>query len=287
MDRKVAGVLALVLAVGAALFVPRLISPGLAGLASAAPMPAPPAVGTCVNTQNRPVRIVACDLPHTGEITATWAAEDPARAVEATLDRCDIANAAYTGIEVSTELNGWTVVTPFWETQLVRAPRAQRVGDYGWQACVIRAVDRALYTGSVRNLDDIADRPDAFGNCQAPDYSFVVCTEPHGSQVLAFTEGVWYDLEAGLAPGSRIEVIHDDIKGGCLTVAESLTGSSDPTYAGRLRVEVWVEQVHQQQVTYTDVLYATSYRASCQLTAVDGELIGSVVGVGDAELPLR
>jgi len=287
MDRKVAGVLALVLAVSAALFVPRLISPGLAGLASAAPMPAPPAVGTCVNTANRPVRMVACDLSHTGEITATWAAEDPARAVEATLDRCDIANGAYTAIEESPELNGWTVVPPFWETQLVRAPRAQRVGDYGWQACVIRAVDRALYTGSVRNLDDMADRPDAFGSCQAADFSFVVCTEPHGSEVLAFADGIWYDLETGLAPGSRIEVIHDDIQDGCLTVAEALTGSSDPTYAGRLRVEVWVDQVHQQQVTYDDVRYATSYRASCQLTAVDGELIGSVVGVGDTELPLR
>ena len=285
MDRKVAGVLALVLAVGAALFVPRLISPGLAGFASAAPMPAPPAVGTCVNTLNRPVRIVACDLPHTGEIASTWAAEDPARAVEATLDRCDIANAAYIGIEESTELDGWTVVPPFWETQLVRAPRAQRMGDYGWQACVIRAVDRALYTGSVRNLDDIADRPDAFGNCQAPDYSFWSASSRTAPSCwpIPKVSGTTRKPVSPLAVASRSFTRH---QGGCLTVAEAMTGVPTPATAGGC---VWRPRRTGPPAAAArdDGLFATSSRVSCQLKAVDGELVGSVVGVGDAELPLR
>ena len=287
MDRKVAGVLALVLAVGAVLFVPRLINPGLPGTASAAPMPSPPPIGSCVSFVGRPMRVVGCDEPHQGEITAVWAAEDPARAVEATSTQCDVANAAYIGIQQPVEMNDWTVAALFWETQLVRAPRTQRIGEYGWQACVLRSPDRAEYAGSVRGLGDLTARPDVFGNCQTGNYEFTVCSVPHGSELLAYTDGVWYDIQTGLPAGSRIEVIHDVLNGGCRTLAETLTGATDPTYGGRLRIEVWIEQVAQQQVTYDQSLYATSYRASCQLTAVDGELTGSVIGLGDAELPIR
>lgn len=288
MDRRVAGVLALVLAVAAVVFVPRFLNPGVAGVATVAPMPTPPAVGSCVNTMRRSMSVVDCTQLHEGEVTATWIAEDPDRVREATDDSCAAHARDYLGQVVPQLMENWTLAVLTWETGVTRAPRAQRAEDYyGWNACVVRAPERGRYTGSIRNLADVTTRPAVFGSCQSYSVGLVPCTDLHDGERLADASGTWIDEQPGRPAGSRLESIEASLSGGCTAVAEAMTGAADPTYDGRLRIIVWVQELGQVPYPDDETRYATDYLASCEVSAVDGELTGSVVGVGDAELPMR
>src|SRR3954470_4272134 len=59
----------LLAAVAVAILVARaLLAPGVPGSASAAPLPLPPPVGSCVLLLGEQVDVVPCELPHSGEV---------------------------------------------------------------------------------------------------------------------------------------------------------------------------------------------------------------------------
>ena len=232
--------------------------------------------------------VVDCAQLHEGEVAATWIAEDPNRVSQATDDGCAGQARDYIGEVVEQQLDNWALAVLTWNSLVTRAPRSQRAEDYyGWNACVVLAPGRGRCTGSIRNLADVTTRPAVFGSCQSYSVGLVPCTDPHDGERLADISGTWTDEQPGPPAGTRLESIEAALSGGCTAVAKAMTGAADPTYGGRLHIMVWVQELAHVPDSDDETRYATDYLASCEVSAIDGELTGSVVGVGDAELPLR
>ncbi len=280
--------LALLGAVAAIVFVPAMLSAGVVGQPVVAAMPTPPAVGSCVAFVQRQPTVVDCAQPHRGEVTASWAAEDPQRLVDATPMGCMEATARYLGALQPAVVDGWTLEVLRTTDRLIAAPATDRVEDYGWNACLVRAPDRQLYTGVLTDLGSAVDRPAVFGRCGL-DSEVVNCTLPHTSEQLGSTVGIWSDTIADRAAADRDQAIGASLQAGCQQLAAQLTGNDDPTYGGQLAVDISVEEIWSNQTDGDPQIFGTNYQAVCSLVyagPVGQTLTGSVVGLGTATLPL-
>ncbi len=285
MDRRRSGVIVLLCAVVALLVVPRVLRPGIDGTAAAAPLPAPPPIGTCVVLAPRSATPVDCGQPHDGELFVTWTADDPARPRDRHSPACIDALAAYPGAAAPTRLHGWEPTVFTLSTRLIRAPRDQRVGDRAWAGCLLRPGDQSRYDGTVLGLPAGAtDRPGAFGACASGSIYFrLPCTQPHTIERLGTMSGSLPRDEAApvVADGLPL-ILADTLRESCRALAVDLLDTADPTHGGQLDVAV-VRSSMVPALTQDPDLVAWS--VDCIVDSGELLLTDSVVGRGDTALP--
>lgn len=275
--------MALLLAVVAAVVVPQVLRPGMDGRASAAPLPAPPAIGTCVILGPRSATPIDCDRPHDGEVFTTWDADDPERPVSRHSLACTDELADLRGD--APWMYGWQPTVFDVGTRLIRAPRDQRLGDRAWAACIIRPDDRSRYEGTAVGLPaDAIDRPGAFGECAAGSLYFrLPCTDGHTVERLGTASGTLPRAEGtDLRDNGLPADLDEALSTSCHTLAADLTRTDDPTRGGRLTLAV-VRSSMVPAISPSPDLVAWS--VDCVVDSGELELTDSVVGLGDSALP--
>ncbi len=274
---------ALLLAVFAAVLVPQALRPGMDGRAVAAPLPAPPAVGTCMVLGPRIATPVDCARPHDGEVFTTWDADDPRRPVNRHSLACTDELAASRGDPP--QLHGWQLTVFNVSTRLIRAPRDQRLGDGAWAACVLRPADRSRYEGTAVGLPaDAVERPGAFGDCASGSLYFrLPCTDRHTVERLGTASGTLPRASAASLGDNGLPADLDAaLTASCHDLAGDLTRSGDPTRGGRLTPAV-VRSSMVPAISPSPDLVAWS--VDCVVDSGELELTDSVVGLGDRALP--
>lgn len=275
----------LLIAVVVALVVPQVLRPGVDGQAGAAPLPAPPELGSCVVLAPRSSTPIDCREPHDGEVFVTWTADDPSRPVGRHSLACTDELAAHLGSGPTT-VNGWQPTVFNLSTRLIRAPRGDRVGDRAWAACLLRPANQSRYTGTVFGLPaNATDRPGVFGDCSSGSLYFrLPCTHPHTIERLGTTSGLLptadaVDLSAIGVPPALDAALHQN----CQALAVDLIGRTDPTFGGRLAVDV-VSSSLVPAISPSPTTVAWS--VDCIVTSGDVRLDDSVVGLGANALPV-
>jgi len=287
MERRLAGVLVLLVGLSCVLIVSGLLRHQVHPTAGRAPMPAPPAVGSCVDLVDadagRTTAVVDCAAPHEGEVVVALDADDPHRAPQATSGRCTEAVPAYLGAALSHERGEWTVSAVSFGAVAVNAPLGQSIGDYGWSACVLTA-HGTRYQVSLHDLTALDLLPAELGTCfDGP--SPKSCADPHESQQLA-TAGAYLDAaQRAQASDERTAALIAALHPDCDALAAELAGTVDPTYSGALTVRVRIDYISQTLVPSFARGQVVAYRARCLLASADRQLVGSVLGLGDRPLP--
>ena len=276
----------LLLAVFAAIVVPQVLRPGVDGAPAAAPLPAPPEVGTCMTLAPRSSARVDCDEPHDGEVFVTWTADDPQRPTGRHSLACVDELAAYLGPDRPTTVHGWQPTVFNASTRLIRAPRADRLGDRAWAACLIRPANQARYEGTVIATGaDAPTRPGVFGDCWSGSLFFELpCTEPHTTEALGTAAGQLIRDEAvDLLPNGVPPTLDATLRQNCVLLAVATIGTPDPTFGGQLSVDVVRSGLITPVAEAPDVV---GWSVDCVVRAEGVELVDSVVGLGDGALPV-
>ncbi len=305
------GACALVVAVVAALALPRLLAPGVVGAASAAPLPPPPPVGSCLQLAIETVEVVGCDRPHTAEVLQTWPADrqpDGATALDGrpaplegepygsdawfaqSVDMCWPAMDDYLAIPPLDATAVWIAIPVQIVPRFISAPAEQSAGKRRWRACVLTAPSGQEFVGTLRNAgapDSL--RPAPFGSCVWSGTGSVVgvvgCAGPHQIELLGYFNPTMAMFQAG---SIETGMTAQDIQDSCTALASRMTRSADPTYGGRLRISA--RPLFNSLSGYVDA----AGTAVSQLVVPDcfaelvgaGDLAGTVVGLGDGPLPL-
>ena len=285
-----AGLVLLLVAAVLAVTVPWALGGPIGESATRAPLPEPPAVGACLAvpvTGGLPVAS-PCERPHAAEVAASWRSDDPLVAqvstfsgyLERATGRPDRAmggmtealvaacwSAAQRYITPPRQSAAWFAVPPRVSPALIAAPPGQYHGRWRWLACVVVTADDTSWRGSLNWQGGApAPRPaEVSMNCQ-PDGStgFARCDGPHRTEVLGWPDYAWVGSD-------------DDRAADCRRLASSVTGRTDPTFGGRLRIEV---------VDRLPVPYRGALPLCVAALRGDGALIGSLIGIGDGDLPL-
>lgn len=296
-DRRIGGLLLLVLVVLTAVALPNLGGRRTAGHPIAMIVPGPPAPGTCLSNQvsGAPspdqvgVATVSCDGPHRTEVVAVYPAPpapirvDVGHGQVAVVDRCSWDLAGYLGgfdvllaSDPSLQLFGPWLARPVVRPSRLEPDRTQRVLGQDWTACVADAGVR-VFSGTVRSSygGGAGTRmPAQLARCRASatDTGYLPCSTPHSTELMATTQ-YHYPApdEAGLVAT-------------CRALVTRLTGFDDPTAGGALAVVVARDQVPVDGVGVFDE--SRTYEAGCAVSAVGGrKLVGSVIGLASAPLP--
>ena len=311
---RIRGLIALVLAFVLVAAVSGLSSRPLAGSAAPAPLPLPPAVGSCLNVDltpqgPRPV-FVPCDQLHRAEVIRAWPAPSAAPTGGVQVERpgpfpvlnygvidnrtCRQEAAAYVGPIFEPAVVGWHTVTPSVVSGLVGAPFDERVGDDGWSACLVFDGAGRSFEGSVKDMTRTVGGawPDVFGVCgdEAPIRTTGACTAAHRVELLGVWQ--WYRLLPE-SPEFYTEVSAEALAAGCLALAAEVIGTDDPTFGGRLIVHsdsLWFSNEGDASVYFTGAdgsAYSAPPPPDCWVQAAPGTtLTGSVRGLGDRPLPV-
>lgn len=291
MHRRVVGALTLIVALALMLVMPRLLSPGIGGMAAAAPLPTGPAVGSCVLGWPREVDVVACDRPHDGEVVELVSPQDVSRAMV-----CGVATEAYLGGPPETNLGvrpptdrDWQDAAMRYDHKVLLAPPAESLGGLRWRACMIFPTSGLPYIGSVRSAGGGGvDVPDAFRTCLSAANDRVACTESHRSELLG--EMSLPALNGLLtAPEFNPAVLEPSRwQAGCAKFGSTVVGGTDPTRQGTL--DYVVDTIDGTSLSYLGPNGAALSVAIPQCKAQyrgPTPLIGSVVGLGDGALPVE
>ncbi len=301
MDRRLAGIVVLILALAAIVVVPSLDGRRVAGSAGAITFQDPPAVGDCLRSpipatvlspgMAPEVPVIATDLGPcegsvSGEVVAFW--PTPAIARSAPSSRfggpCYPQAAQFAGLDISTPrttdipgappggLVRWKPTISFRAVQLVPGEQEQRAGR-NWTACLVVPSDETSYEGTLRNAVT-AGMPDGFGLCwngtdldRMPE--FLSCGEPHEAEMVSTG---WVR--------DRSTVTIPEVADACAGIAGRLMGSTDPTRGGQLRV------VADRMTSQTDGRSNGPLTVACFVTAAAGQqLSGSVIGLGERDVP--
>ena len=313
---RLLGIAVLVVTVLAGLIFSGLLSPDEAGRAADVPLPGPPAIGACLMVTPE-VHEVSCTEDHHAEVIRTWAAgtipaskrsfADMLRANPGVAiglgeypwvfmtDECtDRQFESGIGRMTHSTTAAWTLIRPPATAWLITAPLHQRTSLEGWSACVIGTADLALYQGKLRDWPVTGVVPTGLGSCLFSRTLTVVtnCATRHHIELLA-------EYPARYHPDA------DQLRRSCASVVAAVTHTAEPSYGGRLQMVVDVllpgsfsvsgEAVAPQPTGTTD----DGVRAGpipavavpvplCAVEVVgDRELMGSVIGLGNHELPLR
>ena len=304
------GVGVLVVAAVVALSVSRLLNQGLGGQAARALLPEPPAIGTCLRVEARAIAEVSCDQLHNAEVVRTWPAGALPEAMASMplnnpytslfsidfglsgadeFDMCWSALERYAGLgDVQPTVSElWTTQDPMISYRMIASSADPTVGVWRWAACVLTSPTVQPYVGSLRRqAGQPPDWPNEFGNCilSREDFSQVPCGQPHQVEMLGFPSAST-DADMALFAGHAAE-----FTAGCLDVGRALTGAADPTFGGK--VHILAEPVGFVQIPVdpaagdgpTTFIEPPSCFAQ---VAGDRLLTGTVVGLGDAALPLE
>lgn len=247
--RRRLGALLLVAGLLAILLISGSVRPGIAGSALAAPLPAPPPVGSCLLLEARALTSTSCTAPHNAEVTRAWAATDPlpggtrpladftssARGEESELchDQAD----RYLQYSSTDDTGNWVTVKPEMIARLIAAPPAQRTGTQAWRACVVASPGFQLYTGTVHGgySSDLA-WSSIFGLCvpnRAQPDLIGACDARHPIEVLGVLNKAAVIDDSGMV---RDTIAQSVLQDSCKVLAVNLTGSPDPTFGGQLLV---------------------------------------------------
>lgn len=307
-SRGLAGIIALGMAMLLLLVVPAVLSSGVPGAASPQPLPAPPEVGSCVliawpsaavASRSEPLQVVPCTQPHDGEVTMSWPSfvapvasgtagpnQQPfvvtSGASRLTYFQCEGWNADYLGTAAPL-MELWQPSRPVTASALLYDTADGHYDRMHWSACVITpAISADRYVGSIRAAGShpAADRPDAYMYCLgrgtygATELTYVNCAAAHRVEPI------------GLDTDSQTSLPAEQALTECRALVAGVTGAPDPTFGGQLTIKV--QPVGLRAMTEADA-YASDDRHAqdCVVElAGQGSLTGSVVGIGDAALPV-
>ena len=273
MERRLAGIILLAVALTLGVGVPRLLTPAPVARASAVALPTPPPPGTCLRWD---AAVVPCSQPHAAEVTATWDAAAAGRPRDVDDPRCGAAAFQYVALHLVGSAQVWRPAFGA-RSWVVHAPAAARVGDLGWAVCVVGPARAALSTGSVRDQGRVPrGRPAAFGVCVTGDGITVACDRPHRLEYLTDAVGFAKSLVDG-REATRWRT-------GCADLAAELLATADPTAGGALTVEFLT--VPADPRTGFDPPSSLVFAVCAASVTGDRDLVGSLYGLGGAALPL-
>lgn len=322
--RRALGLVALSLAFAILLGAPALLSDGITGHPMAAPLPMPPAVGSCVTLPADPnfsgageqgFQVVACDQPHDAEVSMTWPAGTPPQSqvggtgqlpgefilpfnaefpvlsdmgsgtVSSPHFVCADWNLSFIGPPAPLAGSSWWTVWPTFASGMITAPAVDRAGVLGWSACIVEpATVPTRYAGTIRSAPTMPDQH------RPEQYFSCLSRSQYGRTELIYSSCAQphrvepIALQSGLEPAAPA----DRALVGCLEVVQRLTGAADPSYGGRLAVKV--ENVGLRTLTLeqmTELPAGATAAGACVVELVgSGSLVGSVIGLGDRPLPV-
>ncbi|MEO5833415.1 MAG: hypothetical protein ABJA16_04345 [Nakamurella sp.] len=284
------------------------LNPGVTGQATATPLPAPPAVGSCLLLTADRSDAVPCDRDHHAEVVQTWPAGTlpPGIATFAAVAAYPFGSGGRVGTAScqdaqrswvhGPEVPGspwWSASSPVVDSQLLAAPPSQRTPSQGWVACIVVAPDRQLLAGSLR-AGTATPPASRLGSCvEAATNAWgpvtLTCDQPHHTEILGS-----FRIRSVFDDQGRFTGFADDaaLASSCAALAAALTRTDDPTFAGRLEVRavslfpasIWevdaIDPAGDPVHTYIPL-------PQCVVELVGGgTLTGSVVGLGHAPLPL-
>lgn len=303
-DRRWIGVL--LLAVGLLVTLVSNTNPKapVAGQAATAPLPDPPAVGSCLLLEQRTVTVTACEEPHNAEVTANWqAGAAPPEFMRFELlvsfsyaddmePACQSAQADYMNYSQTDPTGIWRPVRPIVHSRLIVAPPGQRTATAGWTTCIVISPKLQLYTGSVRGGYRGTPLPSFFANCvlnRAAPSPTGDCGDRHPLEVLGILNPAALIDDSSSFTG---EIPDESLQASCLALAATLTGAADPTFAGGLRVvaEPLIPQWFYDVAAADDTGRPVTLQVPAQLCVAEVTgarlLIDTVIGVQGGPLPL-
>jgi len=299
MDRRLAGLVVLILVVVAAAVLPGLAGRRVAGFAVAAALPDPPAVGDCAasapsrqggsfgepsNLDASQVSWGPCSGPIVGEVVAVQPSDHEPMSLEAGWEGpCFRAAAAFAGLDVT----GPSVAVPgapstgalSWEPtigatiQRVAPGDEERRAGRSWLACLVTTSSGQTYRGTLAQGFGTGRIPDEYGLCwNGTDLDEAVspipCDEVHSTQLMA----------VGSA-GDRSLVSEVDLAAICQEITTVLMRTELPVRSGELVTAIDVtdggDTTSDAPPTVGCFAAATGQR----------ELNGSVIGLGDRPVP--
>ena len=303
--------MAFALSIGA----PSLTTDGVTGHAARASLPLPPPVGSCITLPadqaasewgQLDFAIVPCDRGHDAEITMTWSAgsepqsagRDRAGGSAFRLDSgrvsspyfiCSDWSLAYVGTPMPLGIGPWWPARLDYRSGFVTAPPGQRAGGLGWSGCFVEPpANSARYVGSISaaGAQLHQSRPGQFATCLADsdqtEMHVTTCDLPHRIEPLAVDYGL--DPAENADPGNSAEHARER----CADAVRKLTAARDPSFGGRLAVEVDSEHLQPMTLEQAAALPDNARPTQeCRVALVGpGVLVGSVVGLGDSPLPI-
>jgi len=304
MDRRVAGIAVLVLALVAVVVVPSISGRRVVGTAVGLTFAAPPQVGECVaplpagavekagGTPEVPIDIVAfgsCAGAIGGEVVAVWPTELAAQADQNGSRRggpCYQQAADFAGLKpfsrsidvFGTPFDGtvyWKPTIGFNPINIVPGEIAA-AGGQTWIACLAVPTRAASYQGTLRGAYLAGKLPDAFGLCWNRDdldtaATLLHCDDPHAAELLATG---WVQ--------NRAKVSTPEMEASCRSVAGRIMRTADPTRQGA--ISIVADPVRRDGAQREDAPLAVN----CFATAASPQqLSGTVISLGDRPLPLR
>ena len=315
MDRRGIGLLVVVLALIAAVIVPRVIGPGITGAAQAVPVPGPPKVGDCVTASFDPTPMVTsstdsmisypdltlgpCSGSRYGEVAALIV--HPAGVIYPTDDdgnrsiddpneygTCFPAAQRYVGLPTAglapTTVNKFWWLTARSEDLLSQPSPRQRAAGQEWLACIVylRSIDAdggmhaVAARGSLKGAISTGTGRDYLGVCPATDDWM----ENTGGDCLAPHVGELFAAGAVTdAPVARVE-----LESTCTSVIAKATGMADVTAGGRLAARMLVTDMAGHPLL--DRTIPAGSPIMCGLLAVGGKALrGSLLSIGNGGIP--
>ena len=263
MDRRWGGLLVIFVVVVAAFVVPSAGGRQIRGVALAAPIPGPPAVGDCLAVSEtdawlqgahpsyRPQALAPCAAARFGEVAAVIVdrrthipavprIQTPADGSVVTDDpnqtACFEASARYLGLQVGADHNAviasdWSPLSNLSTAPSGPTPLQQRAGQK-WVACVVfihgRDGPSVSYPSSLRDTFAKGTEPAALAVClDSPNLGLARSTECDRSHTVeAF--GAMTTARPGLSQAGLDRT--------CRALVTRLTGMTDPSAGGRLKV---------------------------------------------------
>ncbi len=303
MDRRLVGVLVLLLAGVLVTVVPAMTGRRVAGSAVAMSFPGPPQPGDCVvarpprsNTYDNARQIVTTELafgPCTGTVMGEVSSavdDDPsAPGAQDAVGRCFNDPTSFAG-DPLTEGPGEQPIVPGgplqWsagaaaDAELIVPGPVERSAGRHWSACLLSpyAFDPGPapgYRGLLQDAFRTGRLPDAYGSCWASDDldsapQILPCDQPHPAELLA---SGWIQ--------DRSLISRPDIDAGCVKVAQRIMRTDDPTRGGALTVVL--DPVRLDGSSKPD----DPLSVGCFITASgSARLSGSVIGIAGGPLPL-
>jgi hypothetical protein len=304
MDRRVAGIAVLVLALLAVVIVPSISGRRVVGTAVGLTFAAPPEVGDCVaplpsgvlNTSSRtpevPISAIeleaSCSGPIGGEVVGVWPTQAAAQNDQFGSRRggpCYRQVADYAGLQPfsrSIDVFGapfdgrvsWKPTIGFKPINIVPGTLAA-AGGQNWVACLAVPTLATTYHGTLRDAYVSGTLPDAFGLCWDGDdldtaANLLHCDDPHPAELLATG---WVQ--------NRATISKAEIEASCRSVAGRIMRTADSTRQGA--ISIVADQVSQDGAQRGDEPLAVN----CFVTAILPQRLSStVVSLGDRPLPL-
>lgn len=294
-----AGSVLLILGLLAVLFSRAAVGFTVRGHPAAQPLPTAPPVGSCLLIDGDSTLLTACADDHNAEVVQSWdagaapAAAPPFAEIGTTgsAGACVWAQTKYlhpSGTDVSGE---WTIAKPTVRSRLIAAPPGQRSGGAGWTACIIESPHAQTFTGSVRShVRPLPSWPSLFASCVVDRTAgdLTDCTGRHRIEVLGWFSAAAVIGQDGLYTGP---IEGTELQRTCTDLIATMTGATDPTYGGTLRIvarplfPTWAYTILTRADT-GQVVATAQPRPLCYVEVDATTLTGTVIGLGDNPLPL-